>query len=65
VRHGERGAQERFGWVHIEKGLQVKDITMINKERGIQWGRSQIRGVGGSQYHREKTRLKKDRHYYD
>jgi hypothetical protein len=36
VGHGERGAQERGRWVHIEKGLQVKGIR-------IQWDRSQIR----------------------
>jgi hypothetical protein len=52
VGHGERRAQEG-GWVHMEKGLRVKGITMIDVKRGIQWCRSQIRGSGGGRDHEE------------
>jgi hypothetical protein len=60
-----KGGTGKGVWVHTEKGLWVKGIMMIRVKRGIQWGRSQIRGSEGGRDHREKKRLKNDRYYCD
>jgi hypothetical protein len=52
--HGERGTQEGGRWVRIENGLREKGIMMIRAKMGIQWDRSQIRGLRGGRDHRKK-----------
>jgi hypothetical protein len=55
--HDEEGNRKGMSGTTIENGLWVKGIMMIRVKRGIQWGKSQIRGFEwGGRDHREKKR---------